>query len=153
MTTEPIMEFRGNYAFLSNFWMAHFEYEGIQWLSAEAAYQAMKIEDALVWKYMAGLTAGDAKKYGKRLNIRKDWNDIKIRKMTDVVFCKFSQNDYLKTMLLDTGDREIIEGNNWGDTYWGKINTNGEWHGRNELGRILMYVRDVLRHKKIMTKS
>jgi ribA/ribD-fused uncharacterized protein len=146
---EPIMEFRGDNAFLSNFWLCHFEYEGIQWASVEAAYQAMKSDDPIVWEYVSRLTARDAKKYGKTINLRDRWNDMKIRIMTDIVFCKFSHNNYLKIMLLDTGDRLIVEGNRWGDQFWGV--SNG--HGRNELGRILMYVRDILKHKKIYKKS
>jgi len=147
--SEPIMEFRGNYAFLSNMWLCAFEYEGLIWNSSEAAYQAMKDGTRHYWRIVRDMTAGDAKRYGRRIKIRKDWDDIKIRIMTDIVFCKFSQNNYLKIMLLDTGDRLIVEGNRWGDQFWGV--SNG--HGRNELGRILMYARDILRHKKIYNKS
>ena len=141
---NPITEFRGEYSFLSNFWMAQFEYEGITWASAEAAYQAMKSDSIQVWFYMSGMSGRDAKRYGRTIKLRDGWDDMKIRIMTDIVFCKFTQNNYLKILLLETGHREIIEGNNWGDTFWGVCNGKG----RNELGRILMYIRDIIRHKQ-----
>ena len=40
-----------------------------------------------------------------------------------------------------TRDRVLIEGNDWGDTFWGM--TDGE--GENHLGKILMRVRAELR--------
>lgn len=147
---EPIMRFEGDYRFLSNFWLSRFEYEGITWMSVETAYQAMKADDQKEWGIIKNLTASDAKRYGRKIRIRRDWEDVKIRIMTDIVFCKFSQNDYLKTMLLDTDNRLIVEGNNWGDQFWG-VTPDGV--GRNELGRILMYVRDILRHKKTLNEE
>ena len=47
----------------------------------------------------------------------------------------------LEPLLLATGDAELIEGNNWGDTYWGKCNGQG----LNRLGILLMQIRDYIR--------
>jgi predicted NAD-dependent protein-ADP-ribosyltransferase YbiA (DUF1768 family) len=60
---------------------------------------------------------------------------------------KFSQDEMLREMLLGTGDLEIIEGNSWGDKFWGMVLENGQWVGRNELGKLLMSVRAKIRGK------
>lgn len=56
---------------------------------------------------------------------------------------KFLQNEDLKVKLLSTDNEELIEGNNWGDKVWGKVNGVGE----NRLGKILMQIREELKHK------
>ena len=58
--------------------------------------------------------------------------------MSSIVFEKFYRNKELRKKLLETGDRYLEETNWWGDDFWGGC--NGE--GRNELGKILMKVRD-----------
>lgn len=57
--------------------------------------------------------------------------------MEDIVRDKFTRNEDLKAMLLATGDEGLIEGNWWGDTFWGECKGQGE----NHLGRILMKIR------------
>ena len=64
--------------------------------------------------------------------------------MKDIVRAKFSQNEELAKKLLATNDEYLIEGNTWGDRFWGTV--NGE--GRNQLGIILMQVRDELRAER-----
>ena len=60
--------------------------------------------------------------------------------MYEIVKDKFSRNPELRVKLLNTGDIELIEGNYWGDTFWGVCNGKGE----NHLGKILMRVRKEL---------
>lgn len=43
--------------------------------------------------------------------------------------------------LLATRDRMLIEGNDWGDTFWGMVDGEGE----NNLGKILMRVREEIK--------
>lgn len=57
------------------------------------------------------------------------------------VFEKFLQNPELRNRLIDTGNKILIEGNTWGDTYWGMCNGNG----LNKLGEILMIVREKMK--------
>ena len=64
--------------------------------------------------------------------------------MYEIVLAKFSQNEYLKRRLLETGNALLIEGNDWGDTYWGVCNGRG----KNKLGKILMRVRTELANKQ-----
>ena len=63
-------------------------------------------------------TCGQAKHAGQRLVLRPDWEQIKQAVMLNLQRQKYSYPE-LRTLLLATGDSELIEGNTWGDTYWG----------------------------------
>ena len=75
--------------------------------------------------------------------IRNDWGEIKLKVMESIVTVKFS-DPTLARKLLDTGGATLIEGNDWGDTFWGVYRGKG----RNELGKILMRVREELSNAK-----
>lgn len=77
-----------------------------------------------------------AKRAGQRLALRPDWEQIKQAVMLNLQRQKYSYPE-LRTLLLATGNLELIEGNTWGDTYWGVCNGVGD----NWLGKILMQVR------------
>ena len=79
----------------------------------------------------------DAKKLGQRSYITPGLGKVKVRLMYEICMCKFMQNPELRDKLLATGESTLIEGNNWGDYFWGKVNNCGE----NQLGIILMDVR------------
>ena len=64
--------------------------------------------------------------------------------MKDIVATKFSQNTDLKQKLIDTYPNILVEGNTWGDTYWGVDITKPNKPGNNKLGEILMEVREAL---------
>jgi ribA/ribD-fused uncharacterized protein len=142
-----IDNFQGNYMFLSNFYMHDIEYEGITYPSSEHAYQAAKTTNVDVRRTIAGLaTAGMAKKHGRKVNLRPDWDSVKDGVMEDILKIKFS-NPILRQKLLDTGDEELIEGNWWGDRYWGMVKPTpqSQWEGKNMLGKTLMKIRDSLK--------
>lgn len=125
-----ITSFSGKYRFLSNF------LGGV-----EFAYQAAKTRDEIeIAEIMSSRSPAEAKKIGRRVTLRDDWDDIKDNVMYKLVKAKFEHPDYRK-LLLETGDEEIVEGNWWGDTYWGMCNGVGQ----NKLGKILMRVRDEAR--------
>jgi ribA/ribD-fused uncharacterized protein len=146
-----ITQFRDQYRFLSNFWPAvvFFEdnVEGRWYPTVEHAYQAAKSLNVRNRKEIAEASRpGDAKRLGKRIAIRSDWETIKVQVMEQLVRQKFFKYPKLGAMLLATGNEKLIEGNTWGDTCWGcvwKVNSsgNGEWVGQNHLGKILMKVR------------
>jgi hypothetical protein len=50
----------------------------------------------------------------------------------------------LRQKLLATGDAELFEGNTWGNRTWGCVQVNGQWVGKNQLGKLLMQVRTAL---------
>jgi ribA/ribD-fused uncharacterized protein len=133
-----IDSFSGKYRFLSNFYMHPVNFEGILYPSSEHAYQAAKTLSQEERKMIASLpTPALAKKDGKKLTIRNDWEEVKYNIMKEIVSEKFKDND-LKNKLNETSEYELIEGNTWGDTIWGVC--NGE--GTNWLGKILMEIRD-----------
>lgn len=135
---SKIDRFSGSYQFLSNFYICDIVYDGLTYPSVEHAYQAAKtlsIADREVIQQT--ISPKIAKKLGKHLEIRSDWNDIKLSIMTELVYQKFTVHNELADKLMSTADAELIEGNWWGDRYWGQCNGIGE----NYLGKILMSVR------------
>ena len=139
-----IKEFRGQYYFLSNFYTSKVTYKGLSYMNNEAAFQAQKVLDLDGKKAFCTLDAKDAKRQGRRVKLRSDWESVKDNIMYEIVLAKFSQNYTLKEKLLNTGDKILIEGNKWNDTYWGVCNGKG----MNKLGTILMKVREELKHNK-----
>jgi ribA/ribD-fused uncharacterized protein len=138
---QVIDSFSGEYRFLSNFYTAPVKLDGESYLSVEHAYQAAKTFDKDVRRgiKLCG-SAGKAKRLGKSIPLRDDWESVKLQIMEDLVYCKFANNSLPRIKLLQTGDAELIEGNNWGDKFWGVCNGEGE----NHLGKILMAVRNHL---------
>lgn len=138
---EDITRFRGQYAFLSNFYPVNIQMDGEIYASVEDAFQAAKTLDPHDRECIrVAQSPAHAKKMGRRVNLRPDWESIKIEVMLDLVRKKFQYED-LKELLLTTGDAALVEGNNHGDRFWGCVNGQG----RNELGKILMHVREELR--------
>ncbi len=139
---KAICEFNGPHRFLSNFWPCIVHMDGKDYRSLEHAYQAAKTldEEERAW-IRASSYAGIAKRKGRRVTIREDWDRIKRPIMFELVMDKFTRDESLKTKLLETGNALLVEDNTWGDTYWGKC--NGE--GKNHLGKILMRVRREIR--------
>ncbi len=86
----------------------------------------------------------EARNLGRSVELREDWENIKVKLMSTLVYLKFKQNSDLMIKLLSTGDRAIIEGNNYGDTFWGVYNGKGS----NKLGFILSNVRKILREEQ-----
>ena len=131
-----IDSFRGDYAFLSNFYTAEVLYKGITYMSSESAYQAQKTLDESVRHKISLLNASSAKRASRHIDLRSDWNNVKLTIMHDIVYAKFSQNVGLKEKLLATGNELLVEGNTWGDYSWGQVDGKGS----NYLGKILMLV-------------
>ncbi len=139
-----INSFRDEYFFLSNFYLANVTHDGISYGSNEAAFQACKVVDPKDRKEFAFLNPSEAKRKGRHVRLRGDWEQVKEQIMYDIVLCKFTQNPDLKAKLLATGDAYLEEGNTWGDRTWGTV----DGQGKNLLGKILMEVRQVLRNRE-----
>ena len=142
--SQEIKSFRGEYGFLSNFYESPIAYDGITYRSSEAMFQAYKTLDLESRKAFSRVDASAAKKMGRRLVLRSDWEDVKVSVMLQAVLLKFLQNKELEKKLLDTGDAYLEEGNTWRDQFWGVCNGIG----KNMLGRILMEVRGILRNNQ-----
>ena len=150
MNENPIGQFFGAFRFLSNFFPAFVFYDGDLYPSVEHAYQAAKTADSHARLFIRSkATASDAKRAGQQVELRNGWDGMKIEVMEALVRDKFQRNPHLALRLLQTGERELIEGNHWGDTFWGTVNGIGE----NHLGKILMKVRNELQQHKYEDQS
>lgn len=123
-----IDSFRGENFYLSNFYEVPVTYGGITFRNNEAAFQAQKCEDPGTRKEFAHLNPSEAKKKGRHVKLRPDWEDVKTDIMRGIVQAKFAQNHDLADKLLSTGDAVLEE-------------------GENRLGRILMDTRSRLRQR------
>ena len=137
----PITSFRGEHAFLSNFHEAPVTIEGITYPTAEHAFQAMKSTDPAVRREIAGLrNAAEAKRRGGSIPLAgRRWSEIREDVMLTILRAKFKDPE-LAARLKATGSARLVEGNNWGDTFWGM--SGGK--GKNVLGEILMRIREEL---------
>ena len=151
---KAITRFVGEYEFLSNFYCSPIIHNSLLFKSVEHAFQAEKSLDEEIWREFAynTKTPADAKRKGRMITLRPDWEEIKYDRMKLFVHKKFKLPP-LRKFLLDTGNAHLEEGNNHGDTTWGTVNGKG----RNWLGKILMEVREEKRremeHKNTVVKE
>lgn len=139
--TQPITSFTGKYRWLSNFSITAVKDLDIWFPTVEHAYQyAKQSTPAGRAAVMRADTPGAAKRAARRFGMRPDWDVIKVNVMRQLLWEKFKIPTY-QFMLLATGDAELIEGNTWGDRFWGVCDGIGE----NHLGRLLMEIREDLR--------
>jgi ribA/ribD-fused uncharacterized protein len=155
-----ITSFSGRFACLSMFWRCPVVHDGIDYPGGEWAFQAAKTMDpGLRMRICSLATAGEAKRYGRGLPLRADWETVRYAVMLDVNRDKYARNPGLATVLAATGIAALVEGNYWGDDTWGAVpaaaRPPGElplWQpdpadprtwlaGRNWLGHALMTVR------------
>jgi ribA/ribD-fused uncharacterized protein len=142
---SEINKFEGEFDYLSNFYPCIIAYEDLIFKSVEHAYQAAKsiiLEEKSLF-CDSKLSPGQAKRLGKTIKIRSDWEIIKLQIMKDLVKIKF-EDSILFSKLQFTTPAELIEGNYWHDQFWGDCIC--EKHisipGKNHLGIILMEVRN-----------
>jgi ribA/ribD-fused uncharacterized protein len=129
-----VLTFQGVYSFLSNF---HIEEDGQTLEHRFQAAKAITVADA-DW-ILAAPTPGEAKRRGRQVNLRLDWEQVKDGVMLDLLRVKFAPGSKLALQLMSTRGLVLEEGNTWGDTYWGVDLRTGE--GENRLGKLLMQVR------------
>ncbi len=139
--------FREEYIFLSNFYEAEVTWGGLTYGSSEAAFQAQKCADEAEKQCFTEFGPGKSKGVGRRVRLRPDWEEVRVGIMEEIIRAKFTQHPELACRLLATGGKVLVEGNRWGDTFWGVDWRTGQ--GENHLGRILMQVREELRKQKI----
>ncbi len=141
-----IDRFKEEYSFLSNFYKAPIVYKGISYQNNEAAFQAQKcIDESEKEQFSLINNPVIAKRMGRKVKLRSDWESVKVDIMLDIVRCKFDSHPELKKKLLETGDEILVEGNNWNDTFWGVSLKTGK--GRNVLGNILMKQREAYKEE------
>lgn len=136
---NDILEFQGEYRWLSNFWPAKVVLDGVEYPTVENAYQAAKTPPTNRAGFV-NCKPGEAKRLGRFVKIRDDWEDVKVDVMRGLIEQKFAAGTLLGSKLMSTGQVDIVEGNHWGDTFWGVY--KGE--GKNILGTLLQEQRKKL---------
>jgi N-glycosidase YbiA len=152
-----IIDFRGEYRWLSNFSEAEvvlvpgpqrgIGHQGVDgyktYKTTEHAYQAAKtLNPEERREIREAKTPGKARRLGQKVKIRDDWEEIKLSVMEALLEQKFDIPEY-RDLLLGTENHHLVEGNTWGDVFWGVCNGFGE----NYLGRLLMKIRRDLRKR------
>lgn len=155
-TDDPIRRFRGEHAFLSNFHPSPIiiNYRNQKYIMAtgEHCFQGMKVA-ATIWEPARAIewlqavsespTPAKSKYLGRSIQLDLPrWNNMAYACMERTQKLKYEQNPELRKQLLATGNRELIEGTDWGDKLWG-VDDKGE--GQNLLGKVLMNLRFELR--------
>ena len=136
-----ITRFTRQYKFLSNFYPSKITLDGIEYRTVEHAYQAAKTFDHLERKKICAVQfPGHAKRLGQKVTIRKDWELVKVETMLELLRQKFLDKN-LSRQLCNTDSQKLIEGNNWGDQFWGQCPLG---YGSNYLGKLLMRIREEL---------
>lgn len=130
--------FRGEFSYLSNMHPSPITIDGKTYNSVENYFQAMKSTDTNTQQKIATASPVNARKFGRQIELREDWDNIKDDVMENAVKAKFQQHPELMSKL-NTVQGEIVEYNDWGDRYWGKDKVTQI--GDNKLGKILMSIR------------
>jgi len=133
----------------SNFSSFSVKWKGRVWPTSEHAYQAshfFKTAPVLAKKIYKAKSAHEAYKLAKANADKapRNWDEIKIKVMEDIVRHKLKQHPYIMHKLIQTGKRQIVE-DSPKDSFWG---WGPKKNGRNELGKIWMKLRDEINPKK-----
>ena len=154
--TDTHVYFFTDRAPFSNFYKSYFYYKGYNLNFSE---QGFMIEKTLMFDKSKALpiakakTPNEAKRLGRQIQnyIDSKWSVFRYDKMVEVLRVKF-QDKHLKKILLDTGERILVEGSPY-DAIWGvkldwrsnEILDENNYKGQNLLGKALMQVREELK--------
>ncbi|MBI5004482.1 NADAR family protein [Candidatus Kaiserbacteria bacterium] len=141
---ERILFYEGPWYLFSNFSAFAVHWRGEDWSTVEHAYQAAKFGDERIRSHIRiARSAHEAKKLARAYHdyMRRDWQDVKLGIMEEILRVKLAQHLYVRQQLLETGDAEIVE-DSPKDSFWGR---GPDWQGENHLGRLWMKLREELR--------
>lgn len=137
---------RSEYGCFSNFSRHGLELDGVWWPTSEHYFQAQKFAGTPHAEQIRKVNSPrDAANMGRdrQRPLRPDWETVKDDIMRRAVLKKFQTHDEIREILLGTGEEELVE-NAPHDYYWG---CGKDGSGRNQLGLILMEVREILRQE------
>jgi ribA/ribD-fused uncharacterized protein len=129
------------YGCFANFSRHGIELDGFYWPTTEHYFQAQKFAGT---EYFHQVRLAETPRIAADLGrnrsfpLRKDWEQVKDDVMRKAVLKKIESFEEIRSLLISTGDEEIIEDSPI-DYYWG-CGSNGT--GKNMLGKILMEVRE-----------
>lgn len=163
--TGVVPEFKGEHFFLSNFYGAEFTWRNELWQTGEHAFQAAKawhMQEAYIHqiegyfnKVRDAPTPAKAKYAGRSVKIDLDtWDAQKVSYMREIIHAKFGNGQgNLVGQLINTGAMLLVEGNDWGDSFWGRCRKDGKMIGLNTLGTLLMEERGYWLHSDFKDKK
>ena len=142
----------------SQWWLSSFKVEKVTYKTAEHWMMAKKAELFKDWEILEKIlyvdSPAEAKKLGREVRNYDDkiWLENRYEIVKEGNLHKFSQNADLKTFLLNTKERVLVEASPV-DPIWGigmasdhkDVMNLEKWKGLNLLGFALMEVRDELR--------
>ena len=132
-----IDRFEGPHSFLSNFYPSEVRYEADVYPTVEHAFQAAKTLDASERaRVRDAQSPALAKRLGRKVALRSDWERIKVDIMRQLLVQKFESPELAEALRTTVG-HDLIEGNTWNDRFWGVCRGRGQ----NHLGRLLMEIR------------
>ena len=89
------MRFENEFEFLSNFSESEIILDGIIYPTVEHFFQAMKTKDPIQRAEIAAApTPGKAKRLGRQVQLRSDWEEVKDQCMLDALRLKFADEDF-----------------------------------------------------------
>ena len=141
---------RDEYGFLSNFYAAPIELDGVVWPTTEHYFQALKFPT--LEEYREKIRADPSPRKAKDMGqcpdgFREDWEQVKDEVMYKALRAKFTQHPNLRQELEATGGAYLIE--HCRDKYWGDNLDGGTGEkGKNMLGKLLCRLRDELRKEQ-----
>jgi ribA/ribD-fused uncharacterized protein len=129
------------------------QYDGDDYRTAEALFQALRFDDGVIRRDIRQRVAPMAAKmrpktYRDRMVVapRSEQN---VKNMRTVLRLKIAQHPELEALLLSTGDAYIVEDRtkraNDSGRFWGAAWMDGSWQGMNTLGTLWMELRTELR--------
>lgn len=134
------------YKWLSNMALVDIKLKGRIYPSVEHAYMSEKSKDKS-WKELCSqknISGKQIKRFSSTIKLRDDWEEVKLLVMEYCLKQKFEQEPF-KTMLINTKNENIQEGNYWNDIFWGVDLKSNPNIGENHLGRLIMKIRDEFR--------
>lgn len=145
-----IESFKNEYAWLSNMEPCEIFHKGKIYSCVESAYQMEKCANEEDKDRFTGMNGYEAKREGRKIEIREDWDEVKVKIMGSLLKKKFINIPSFRAKLEATGDEEITEGNYWHDNFWGDCTCVkcADIEGRNALGKMLMQIRKMNRSEK-----
>lgn len=152
-TPERVCFYEQDFYVLSNFSAFNVDVFGRDFQTSEHAYHWAKFRDtspATASRVRHARSAHDAFKIAEthKGERRKDWDDVKVDIMRDILRAKVAQHEYVRRKLLATGDRELVE-NSWRDDFWG---WGPNRDGKNQLGKLWMEIRAEVRANSVLDK-
>jgi hypothetical protein len=143
-TEKQIFFYEQEFYIFSNFSSFKLRWKEYDWMTSEHAYHSEKFDDKKLLEELKNTRSAHeamALAYANRDSYRKDWDDIKLEVMKEILHTKVAQHPYVKKKLLESGNKKLVE-NSWRDDYWG---WGPNKDGANHLGKLWMRVRDEVR--------